>query len=102
DGIRDFHVTGVQTCALPIFPVFADLDVRAEREDGPQKLVSAQAELGALRSRDVLRRVDVLLAEQRAARREPPPQRCEDPAVHVESGRASWREGGDGAAEGGQ
>src|SRR5690606_40417391 len=21
DGIRDFHVTGVQTCALPIFPV---------------------------------------------------------------------------------
>src|SRR5690606_39547480 len=20
DGIRDFHVTGVQTCALPIFP----------------------------------------------------------------------------------
>src|SRR5690606_40909444 len=23
DGIRDFHVTGVQTCALPIFPIFA-------------------------------------------------------------------------------
>src|SRR5690606_40376177 len=22
DGIRDFHVTGVQTCALPIFPTF--------------------------------------------------------------------------------
>src|SRR5690606_41159333 len=22
DGIRDFHVTGVQTCALPIFPSF--------------------------------------------------------------------------------
>src|SRR5690606_31575091 len=22
DGIRDFHVTGVQTCALPIFDVF--------------------------------------------------------------------------------
>src|SRR5690606_40720291 len=22
DGIRDFHVTGVQTCALPIFSVF--------------------------------------------------------------------------------
>src|SRR5690606_39949278 len=21
DGIRDFHVTGVQTCALPIWPV---------------------------------------------------------------------------------
>src|SRR5690606_39431448 len=22
DGIRDFHVTGVQTCALPIFPFY--------------------------------------------------------------------------------
>src|SRR5207302_6196478 len=22
DGIRDFHVTGVQTCALPICPVY--------------------------------------------------------------------------------
>src|SRR5690606_39287902 len=27
DGIRDFHVTGVQTCALPIWP--------AERIDAP-------------------------------------------------------------------
>src|SRR5690606_40882606 len=25
DGIRDFHVTGVQTCALPIFPVVREL-----------------------------------------------------------------------------
>src|SRR5690606_17305422 len=24
DGIRDFHVTGVQTCALPILTVFGD------------------------------------------------------------------------------
>src|SRR5690606_40075777 len=24
DGIRDFHVTGVQTCALPIFPLRAE------------------------------------------------------------------------------
>src|SRR5690606_26257843 len=24
DGIRDFHVTGVQTCALPIFPAEYD------------------------------------------------------------------------------
>src|SRR5690606_39326941 len=23
DGIRDFHVTGVQTCALPISPAFS-------------------------------------------------------------------------------
>src|SRR5690606_39316991 len=24
DGIRDFHVTGVQTCALPIFSAFTE------------------------------------------------------------------------------
>src|SRR5207342_2928307 len=29
DGIRDFHVTGVQTCALPIYAVVAS--------DGPQR-----------------------------------------------------------------
>src|SRR5690606_39858478 len=33
DGIRDFHVTGVQTCALPILPVpdaAIKLDAQAE------------------------------------------------------------------------
>src|SRR5690606_41153648 len=28
DGIRDFHVTGVQTCALPISPIRLALDIR--------------------------------------------------------------------------
>src|SRR5690606_39521639 len=28
DGIRDFHVTGVQTCALPISPTYPSLTVR--------------------------------------------------------------------------
>src|SRR5690606_37753552 len=31
DGIRDFHVTGVQTCALPIFP--CRIGLRAERRE---------------------------------------------------------------------
>src|SRR5690606_39772947 len=26
DGIRDFHVTGVQTCALPILAIWAKVD----------------------------------------------------------------------------
>src|SRR5690606_41030176 len=26
DGIRDFHVTGVQTCALPIWTLIGDLE----------------------------------------------------------------------------
>src|SRR5690606_40191086 len=29
DGIRDFHVTGVQTCALPISETFPDSEVTA-------------------------------------------------------------------------
>src|SRR5690606_40935678 len=28
DGIRDFHVTGVQTCALPIYPLEVRIRVR--------------------------------------------------------------------------
>src|SRR5262249_59517210 len=35
DGIRDWSVTGVQTCALPILPVFLDLHT------GPVLLVGA-------------------------------------------------------------
>src|SRR5690606_40689959 len=31
DGIRDFHVTGVQTCALPIFFTLKDKRAEAER-----------------------------------------------------------------------
>src|SRR5690606_41066837 len=30
DGIRDFHVTGVQTCALPIWEVDADAKIKAD------------------------------------------------------------------------
>src|SRR5690606_39868038 len=30
DGIRDFHVTGVQTCALPIFIPVVPLNAREE------------------------------------------------------------------------
>src|SRR5690606_40312395 len=26
DGIRDFHVTGVQTCALPIYPTLEEMN----------------------------------------------------------------------------
>src|SRR5207302_4140340 len=33
DGIRDFHVTGVQTCALPIFEVKMDPRVKTSAED---------------------------------------------------------------------
>src|SRR5690606_40290968 len=32
DGIRDFHVTGVQTCALPIYPDLGTLAHRVPRQ----------------------------------------------------------------------
>src|SRR5690606_22796530 len=37
DGIRDFHVTGVQTCALPIF---SDAKIRKEVESGYRELTT--------------------------------------------------------------
>src|SRR5690606_40911891 len=37
DGIRDFHVTGVQTCALPICQQFAPVHVRRQVCDGRHK-----------------------------------------------------------------
>src|SRR5690606_40377385 len=43
DGIRDFHVTGVQTCALPIYrgtrgdPVFPEV-IRSQSLDGEKLL----------------------------------------------------------------
>src|SRR5690606_41010227 len=59
-GIRDFHVTGVQTCALPIFPVAdevarrlgAPLDVIVVRKLGapfnPELAVGAIASGGVV------------------------------------------------------
>src|SRR5690606_39436798 len=62
DGIRDFHVTGVQTCALPIFlaaepperpllerPQQLDLDVRLHFRDLIQEERAAVRELEAAR-----------------------------------------------------
>src|SRR5688500_20400662 len=45
DGIRDYKVTGVQTCALPIyrqvgtFPEGSDLPARATGKSGPSRKV---------------------------------------------------------------
>src|SRR5690606_40148955 len=46
DGIRDFHVTGVQTCALPISPPTNDEIDRICRET----IGSAPSEITPLRS----------------------------------------------------
>src|SRR5690606_40555618 len=63
DGIRDFHVTGVQTCALPIYdlPGAVPEEVKEERW---HRFMAAQQEI----SRDLLREkkgrtIDVLIDE---------------------------------------
>src|SRR5215475_14818148 len=42
DGIRDFHVTGVQTCALPIYDTVA-----LDRDDGVARNAALAVEDGA-------------------------------------------------------
>src|SRR5690606_40527496 len=56
DGIRDFHVTGVQTCALPILPSFAAAvaAVRAALRDGAVTLVCIGGLSNAARLLDAL------------------------------------------------
>src|SRR5690606_40872883 len=56
DGIRDFHVTGVQTCALPIYRghgllVEEELPVSADLigQEGETVLVHREIALGRLR-----------------------------------------------------
>src|SRR5690606_40820839 len=39
DGIRDFHVTGVQTCALPIFSVSEVRDIQEEASEQGVRLI---------------------------------------------------------------
>src|SRR5690606_41122977 len=45
DGIRDFHVTGVQTCALPIFAYHITEDFFLEAAYGTSKTEKTSYEL---------------------------------------------------------
>src|SRR5436309_7340274 len=90
DGIRDFHVTGVQTCALPIsrLPEFGE-EFFAERGlEVADALASARA---ALRAEHALDHLDVVIAPEReefVVRDE----RLGQLELLVEIGRASCRE----------
>src|SRR5690606_40262720 len=56
DGIRDFHVTGVQTCALPIYAMRRELNVididgtvvigEGERDEAPMLYIGEQVGTG--------------------------------------------------------
>src|SRR5690606_40160478 len=49
DGIRDFHVTGVQTCALPIFPPTVRMTRRCRSATSPH-LRATDRSTGRMRS----------------------------------------------------
>src|SRR5690606_39440064 len=63
DVIRDFHVTGVQTCALPIFDRGDDADVVAGADPAVGAVVAEERARQALgERRDDARRAELVLA----------------------------------------
>src|SRR5690606_40584638 len=92
-GIRDFHVTGVQTCALPIYKVdrapddsFRDLRNRSESDVS----VSALTGEGLDRLREAIRRH--AFGDRVSGRVRLGPQQSRIRAKLFEIGRASCRE----------
>src|SRR5690606_39808147 len=90
DGIRDFHVTGVQTCALPISSVpgvFAAGDMaRRSSLPGPAAAVIAAAASGTMAAAAL---DQDLVAAQFGLPALHAPERA---AVPAETGRAACRE----------
>src|SRR6266511_4727434 len=80
DGIRDFHVTGVQTCALPIFP-------RGRPEGGRQR---PRRDLVAVLRGGPRRTAGARRESRRGHEGEPPPGRR---LVLVERGAGRGRRG---------
>src|SRR5690606_40461241 len=93
DGIRDFHVTGVQTCALPIFleDLLLGHPLRLERV----QVLPLRRALGA----QLLGRLGIEREQQRRRRELPAPVDADvDVVLGVELeeiGRASCRERGE-------
>src|SRR3712207_8080134 len=83
DGIRDIGVTGVQTCALPIYPVF---DVVVDDEVqlfGREAVVLSQDLIDLVEDRLRLLRVELLVFDH------PSPRRSEERRVGKEC-RSRW------------
>src|SRR5690606_39987898 len=95
DGIRDFHVTGVQTCALPIF--YSSLATAESRSSRPLRQapcrMSASKAPAKHSSRQAL--LSILLSLSAATRRN-----TQASARRPEIGRASCRERGQITAAG--
>src|SRR5690606_40269196 len=87
DGIRDFHVTGVQTCALPILERFVekpDLQTAQEYVDSGQYFWNSG--MFMFRADRFLEELAALEPDMLAA------CRAASERASREIGRASWRE----------
>src|SRR5690606_40211989 len=92
DGIRDFHVTGVQTCALPIWRVGEVLDLvglTAMAGRAPSQLSGGQQQRVAL-ARCIVLEPHVLLFDEPLSNLDAKLRE----QMRVEIGRASCRERG--------
>src|SRR5690606_41163399 len=98
DGIRDFHVTGVQTCALPIYtPTYENHD-RADQEqhDAEQRYghvligggLSGKVRIASLREQRERRD---RREEEREPRRHEQPERSEARRVGTECLARGWK-----------
>src|SRR5690606_40710171 len=91
DGIRDFHVTGVQTCALPICPISSPTSPASPAPaPGPSALRTQQAPRAAARAHD-----PGMMSTAHPPRRTSGGRRSEERRVGKE-----WRSGGSPHDEG--
>src|SRR5690606_40506419 len=92
DGIRDFHVTGVQTCALPIFLLF-DFGLLAAHEalDGEDRVLRVHHRLAFGDGPDEA--LAALREGDDGRRRAPTLSVLEDRGLATQIGRASCRAG---------
>src|SRR5690606_39544395 len=82
DGIRDFHVTGVQTCALPIFPVDERRPLATEPEADGRGAPADGEGRPVLEVRDLVKRypgAEALGSEERRVGKEGRCRRARDP-----------------------
>src|SRR5690606_40758218 len=89
DGIRDFHVTGVQTCALPIWarPPPSSLQRRGKRGPRPQNEARTRPSRrsGLQSCSRTERQTSLCSVLPKAARARPPHGRSEERRVGKES-----------------
>src|SRR5690606_34593184 len=91
DGIRDFHVTGVQTCALPIFAeqgraINASIERQAEAADRAQSFWQALQEL---EDPKLPKALDLYHADDLLPHSPLPPQGGGSPRAAGDAGQAS-------------